>query len=472
MNIRQIVAKNTLLQVFLQFFNLGVGFYSISLIARYLGKTTFGKYGFISSFYFFFIAFLDFGISVIAIREVAEKREKTGLLLSNFITFKLFLSILLAIITITIANTFPFPKDLRLALSLYAPILVFIALESIQVIFAADLRYEYIVLSSFFWRAFSLLFIILAVKLNLGLAFIVLSFLLAEAIKYLILYLSSRKFVKIKLPAIDIKLWIEIVKKALPIGITSLLITIMRNMDVMMLTKIRGFAEVGIYTASYRLCDMGSTLPLALMGSVFPLMSKFYKQDFNLLKRIYQKTFDILSVCGIILVVLVLVLADKIIILLFGMDFIRSAASFRILIFSTLFVYLAIGSGSLLIAMDKQRATMWIYLLSASLNIVLNLILIPRFGSIGAAISNVVVMFLAISLTFYFMAARVKIPLETTKIKKATIVGLITLAALFWLKDFKLFISIPIAILLYTFLAIFLKAVDLDDIILLIKRKI
>ena len=163
---------------------------------------------------------------------------------------------------------------------------------------------------------------------------------------------------------------------------------------------------------------------------------------------------------------------DKIIIQLFGAGFIRSAAIFRILIFSTLFVYFAIGSGILLIAMDKQRVNMWIYLLSASLNIVLNLVLIPRFGSIGAAISNVIAMFLAVSLTFYFIAAKVKIPLETTKIKKATIVGLITLTALFWLKDFKLFISLPIAILLYTFLAIFMKAVGLDDIILLFKRKI
>lgn len=472
MNTRQIIAKNTILQIGLNFLNLFAGLYSISLIARYLGKVTFGKYGFISSFYLFFITFLDFGISIMAIREIAKERNKAGFFLSSLITFKLFVSILLAFLAITIANIFPFHADLRLALSFYAPILIFIALGSIQVIFESDLRYEFIALSAFLWRISSLLFLILAVRLNLGLVFIVISFLLAEGVKCIVLYLFSRRFVRIKLPAINLKLWIGLVRKASPVFITAILITVIRNMDVMMLTKMRGFAEVGLYLAPYRLCDMSLSIPIALMSSAFPLMSKFYSQDFNVFKKIYQKSFDILSACGILLTVLVLVFADKIIILLFGPAFARSVYGFRILIFSALFVYLAIGSGSLLIAIDKQRANMWFYLLGAPLNIALNLILIPRFGFIGAAISNVTSMLLVVSLTFYFVRTKVKISLETAKIKKAVIAGLVTLAVLFYLKGLNLFISMPIGILLYAFLIISIQAIDKDDITLLIKRKI
>ncbi len=472
MEIRQNIAKNTILQIFLQFFNLLVGFYLISLIARYLGKTTFGKYGFISSFYLFFLTFLDFGISTVALREVSKERERAGLFLANLVTFKFFISIVLALIAIIIANTFPLPKDLRFAISLYAPILIFIALGSIQIIFAADLRYEYIVLASFLWRVSSLLFVILSIWLNLGLAAVVISFVLAEIIKYIILYVSSKKFVKIKIPAIDIKLWMGIVRSAVPIGITSVLVTIIRNIDVMMLTKMKGFAEVGLYTAATRLCDMSLGLPLALIGSVLPIMSKFYKQDFSALKRIHQKTFDILSICGILLVVLVLVLADKIILLVFGSQYIRSAVAFRVLIFSALFVYLAIGSGTLLIVADKQTANMRFYLLGAPLSIVLNLILIPRFGFIGAAISNVTVMFLIIVLTFHFVSAKLKMPLEITKFKKAIIAVLATLAVLLWLRNFSLFVSMSICILVYVFLIIFLNAIEIEDIMFLVKRKI
>lgn len=472
MNIRQTVAKNIILQISLHLFNLLAGLYSISLIARYLGQITFGKYGFISSFYYFFITLLDFGISIIAIREIAKERERAGNLLSSFVTFKLFTSILLSFLAVAVANIFPFPADLRLILSVYAPILIFIALGSIQIIFDADLRYEYIALSGFFWRISSLLFIILAVKLNLGLVFIVISFLLAEGIKCIVFYLSSRRFVSIKLPVIDMKLWIELVRNAFPVFVTSLLIAIIRNIDVMMLTKMRGFAEVGLYLAPYRLCDMSLSIPIALMGSAFPLMSKFYNQDFNVFKKIYQKSFDILSACGILLTILVLVFADKLIILLFGPGFVRSAYAFRILIFSTLLVYLGIGSGSLLVAVDKQKANMWFYLLGAPLNIALNLILIPRLGFIGAAISNVTAMLLVVSLTFYFVRTKVKIFLETTKIKRAVLAGLVTLVVLFCLKDLNLFISMPISMLLYGLLVIFLKAIDIEDIILLAKRKI
>ncbi len=472
MNVRQTVVKNTLLQISLQFFNLLVGVYSISLIVRYLGKTAFGKYGFISSFYFFFLTFLDFGASVVALREVSREREKAGLFLANLVTFKFFISIILAFIAITIANIYPFPQDLRFAISFYSPILLFMALEFVQIIFEADLRYEYIVLASFLWRVASLLFVILAIWLNLDLVAIVISFVLAEIIKCLSLYVSSKKIIEIKLPVMDIKLWIKMIKSAIPIGITSILVTIIRNTDVVMLTKMKGFAEAGLYTASSRLCDISLSLPLALMGSVFPLMSKFYHQDFNYLKRLYQKTFDILSVSGVLLTVLVLALADKVIILLFGSDFIRSVVALRILIFSALFVYLAIGAGSLLIVTDRQRINMWLYTLAALLNIILNIVLIPRLSFIGAAISNVVAMLLVISLTFYFVGVKLGIPLKIIKLIKVIVVGLITFVILFCLREFNLFISIPIGILSYIFLLILAQAIDMEDIIFLFKRRI
>lgn len=472
MNTRQAIAKNTILQMGLTFFNLIVGFYSISLIAKYLGKTSFGKYGFVSSFYFFFFAILDFGISTVALREVSKEREKAGVFLSNLITFKFILSAVMVFIAVAIANIFPFPQDLKLAISFYSPVLIFIALGSIQIIFAADLRYEYIVLASFLSRVFSLLFVILSVRFNLGLVAIVLSFMLAEIVKCLSLYVYSREFIKIQFPIINIRLLSKMIKPSIPIGITTVLIAIMRNMDVMMLTKIKGFVEVGLYTASSKLCDIGLTLPLALIGSVFPLMAKFYKEDLDALRNIHQKTFDILSVCGVLFVVLTLALADKIIVLLFGADYILSVTSLKILIFSTLFVYLAIGSGTVLVVADRQIVNMCFYLLGASLNIILNLILIPRFSFVGAAASNVITMLLVISLTFYFVARKMKISLETTKFRKAIIAGLATLLILFYLKGLNLFISVPIGILLYIVLVVFLRGINMEDIILLVKRKI
>jgi len=472
MNTRQIVAKNTLLQIGLNFFNLFAGLYSISLIAKYLGKGTFGKYGFITSFYAFFLTFLDFGISTVALREVSKAREKAGIFLSNLITFKFILSVIMVFVALAIANIFPFPQDLKLAILFYSPVLIFIALGSVQTIFSADLRYEYIVSASFSWRFFSLLFVVLSIRFNLGLTAIAVSFLLAEMVKCLSLYIYAGKFIKVRLPTINIRLWLTVINSALPIGITAVLITIMRNTDVLMLTKMKGFAEVGIYTVSTRLCDVGLTLPLALIGSVFPLMAKTYKEDLSALRNIHQKTFDILSVCGALFVVLTLAFADKLVVLLFGADFIASAASLKILVFSTLFVYLAIGSGTLLVVADRQILNMYFYLFGAALNIILNLILIPRFGFVGAAISNVITMFLVVALTFYFVSRKLKMPLEIKKLRKAVLAGAITLIVLFCLKGLNLFISMPIGILTYAILIIHLKAIEIEDIILLVKRKI
>lgn len=464
MNLRQIVAKNTLLQIVLQGITLLAGFYSISLIARYLGKGGFGKYSFVSAFYFFFIMFLDFGTSQITLREVSQKKEKAGLILGNLVTFKFILSSILVFIALIITNILPFPKDVRLILCIFSPALLFVALESIQAILQANLRYEYIALASFLWRIASLLLVILSIRFNLGLAAIVFSFVLAELLKFLVILKACRNFVKIKFPLFDTKLWMDVIKASLPLGVASVLVAVIRNLDVMLLTRLKGFSVVGLYSAPYKLCDTSLILPLALMGSIFPLMSRYCQEDRALLKKIYQKTFDVLSPCAILLVVLVLSLADKIILLVLGPQYIDSVAAFRLLIFPTFFVYLAIGPASLLIATNNQKANMRFYLLAAALNIVLNLCLIPRFSFIGAAVSSAVTMFLIAALTFYFVQVRLKIPLKTIKLKKSFIAGLCTAAILFFLKDVSLFISAATATLFYVFLVIFWKAIDREDI--------
>ena len=78
MDVRKRIVKNTLLQLLLNVFNLLIGVYSLSLIARYLGKISFGKYGFVSSYYFFFLGLLDFGLSTISLREISRDRQQAA----------------------------------------------------------------------------------------------------------------------------------------------------------------------------------------------------------------------------------------------------------------------------------------------------------------------------------------------------------------------------------------------------------
>ncbi len=472
MNIKKRIVQNTAIQIIITVINLLAGVFLLSLVARYLGKTTLGKYSFISSFYSFFITFLDLGVSTILLREVSQNREEAGKLLSNLVTYKLFLSLLLSLLAVAVAIIYPFPNDLRMAICLYSPILIILAFSSFQIIFQADLRLGYIALASLFWRISSVLFILLSIWLNLGLAAIVFSFVLAELVKSAALYLFSGKFVKIKIPTLEINLWIRVLKASFPLAIGSIFGAVIRNIDVMMITRMRGFAEVGLYTVAYRIFDMSLTLPIALIVSVFPLMSKFYKEDLSMLQKIHQKTFDILSVCGILLAALVVVLADKIIILIFGPTYINSSFALRMLIFSSLFVYISIGTGTLLIAAGKQIIQMWLVILSAILSIILNYILIRHFGLNGAAITNVIVTLLLIILTFYFVAFKLKISLSITKFIKAVLCGICTAVILLYLRQFPLFVSIPAGVLFYASLIFMCKAADMKDLSSLLKFKL
>lgn len=470
MNTRQIIAKNLILQISLQLLNLWVGTYTISLIARYLGPTIFGKYGFVTAYFFFFMAFLDFGFNVVGIRELSRLKEDAGVFLGKIITFKLFVSIILVFVSFFIVRIYGFPQDLKMVLILYSPVLIFVALESAQMIIEARLRFEYIVLSSFIWRIVSFLFIVIAVRFDLGLVFIIFAFLSAELSRAVTIFISARRLVKFSLPLIDKKLWMTMLRKAIPIGITSLLITSMRNIDVMLLAKLRSFAETGLYLIPVRVCDMMLIIPLSLIGTVFPLMSNYYKHSHDALRKIYQKTFDLLSFFGIFVTVLIFVLAGKIIITLFGREYLAAVPASRILIFSALFIYLGISSGTLLIVADKQKINMWIYIICAPINIILNLFLIPQLGIIGSAISNITVMFIVIVITFYFVAKEIQIALGLKRLLRAVLAGLITAVALFFAKDLSIFISAPVGFVIYAYLAYLFQAISFEDVVELFKR--
>jgi len=121
------------------------------------------------------------------------------------------------------------------------------------------------------------------------------------------------------------------------------------------------------------------------IAAIYPVTSRLYLSSKDSLREVVERSFKYLLIAGLTLVILITLLSDYIIFYIFGREYLPSVECLKILIWAELFVFLNIAYGNLLKSINRQELITYVVLFVLSLNVVLNLILIPRFSYIGAS---------------------------------------------------------------------------------------
>jgi O-antigen/teichoic acid export membrane protein len=200
--------------------------------------------------------------------------------------------------------------------------------------------------------------------------------------------LFSKKLVKVSFD-IDLSLMKQLIKEAVPIAVASVFTVVYFKIDVLMLSFLRGDAEVGFYSAAYRITDALVFLPAAFTTSTFPLMSKYFKDSFDSFSFAYARTFKYLFAAGLLIAVLVTFASEKIILTFYGPEYQNSVIALQILIWATAITFISVLISSTCVSSGNQQIISKTAILASLLNVILNLILIPSTGYVGAAIATV-----------------------------------------------------------------------------------
>ncbi len=118
----------------------------------------------------------------------------------------------------------------------------------------------------------------------------------------------------------------------------------------------------------------------------------------------YEKSFKYLFILGLPIAAGISLLSGEIISLLYGEQFAHSVVALRILAWDVLLLSICAPVGFVLVSMNKQNQMAIIVGGCALLNIVLNLILIPRFSYIGAGIATLATEAVLFVLYFYLVS--------------------------------------------------------------------
>jgi PST family polysaccharide transporter len=161
------------------------------------------------------------------------------------------------------------------------------------------------------------------------------------------------------------------------------------RIDIVLLERLRGVGEAGVYAVAARLSEVWYMVPVALMGAVFPaLWSR--RSDPESYSRSLQGSLDALFALAFALAVVVQLVGGPLVELLFGQRFAASTPVLQIHIWAGVFIFMRALLSRWLLAEDLLRFSLVTHVAGAVLNVVLNLLLIPEYGAVGAAIATVI----------------------------------------------------------------------------------
>jgi PST family polysaccharide transporter len=161
------------------------------------------------------------------------------------------------------------------------------------------------------------------------------------------------------------------------------------RIDIVLLERLRGVEEAGIYAVAARLSEVWYMVPVALMGAAFPALWN-RRSDAAAYQRSLQASLDALCALALALAVFMQFAGRPVVELLFGERFAASTPVLQIHIWAGIFIFMRALLSRWLLAEDLLRFSLVTHVTGAILNVALNFVLIPRHGAVGAAIATVV----------------------------------------------------------------------------------
>ena len=182
------------------------------------------------------------------------------------------------------------------------------------------------------------------------------------------------------------RMWVD----AVPLLLNSLLMTVFFRFDAIILRSVAGDTVLGLYDAAYKVVSLTQIIPPYVVGALFPLLAHRAVHDRATLNPLLTRAIGVLQLVAWIGVVIVTIMADDMIWVLGGTAYLPGAATaLRVLIWYLPLSYTTGVVQYALIAIARQKAITWAFLVGTVVNVGGNLLLIPQYGALAAAVMTI-----------------------------------------------------------------------------------
>lgn len=391
-----------------------LSFYLVVQISRILNVDGFGAYSTIFNYQAIFQIFAAFGLKNLLTRNVAQQPGEIwrSLWHGSLVVLPISILSLGALIALTAALDYG-------ALVLWATIIVSLSLlaagliDVCEGVLAGIERLHIVGYSAVLENIFRVGLSLIALARGHGLLALVWIFVASRFIKAVFYFWYIHRHVapfSIRNVRYDWAFARQLLRQARVFALTMMCVTVYWKVDISILSKVRGLDDVGLYSAAYRFLMLALVVVDSFVNSLFPIISNYFHAASSggraggQFELACKKGLQLLLVLTLPLALTLSLLADQIILLIYGAKYAGAISVLRILIWvvvpyaaSQIFAYA-------LVASNNQRYDLLVNAVSMAASIVLNWFLIDRFGYMGAAVAAVISIqiYVALQLPFVF----------------------------------------------------------------------
>ncbi len=363
------------------------------LTARYLGPTNYGTINYAAGLVAFAAPLMKLGLSAIIVRELVNRKDEEGKILGT-VTVLNILSSVLCIVGITAFSVVANAGELEtiLVCAIYSGLLLIQALEMVQYWFQARLLSKYTAIATVCAYVCTALFQIILLVCGKGVYWFAASNSIEYGVLAIILFViymrnGGQKF----------SFSFHEAKRLLSVGryyvFAEMMVVIFAQTDKIMLKFMIDSEAVGYYSAAVTCATMFGFVFAAIIDSARPVIIEARQRSNVEFEKNMTMLYSVIFYLALMVSCVITLFAPLIIQIMYGADYGASVAPLRLIVWYIAFSLFGSVRNIWILAEEKQQYLWRINLCGAVANVVLNAILIPTWGIMGAAFASLVTQF-------------------------------------------------------------------------------
>ena len=363
-----------------------------------------GKFSYIVAVTGILGSFSALGLQSIVVRELVKTPKKSSVILGTSLTLSFiasFFSYGLLVLIILFSN--PNDKMLLILAFINGFTFIFETLRILSFYYESKVNSAIVVKYNNISLIISSILKVIVVYFDLGIYLLTSIYVFEIAFASLLLFKSfSKNVYSLFKFSFDYSTAKNLLRDSLPLLLSGFMIGIFMKIDQIMINNMLGSSELGQYSIAAKLTELFYFIPVIIQSTLFPGIELAIND-----KKLFRKRLNNLYSMSIIIAYIVILFmtfsSDFIIDFLYGPEFSGAKAPLLISIWAFLFVSYGISRNAFIISNNLTLSYMIIMAISAIINISVNLILIPKYGIIGASFATVLSQIFAgvISSLFY-----------------------------------------------------------------------
>jgi O-antigen/teichoic acid export membrane protein len=367
-----------------------LAFLSFTIAARIVGVTVTGEYFYAIAVTSTAVILADLGMTPVVIRAISAGKEEGRRLLSAALHIKAYLipvAVIVALGYVVLGHASP------VILTTTAIACLVMSADALHLILYGALRgtqrLQFEAMGMFIGQVLTAITAVSAATLGWGAPGLAVALLIASSWNVAWAVIQTRLQGVVPLPATKHDM-LSLVKQAIPFALAGIFVKVYSYLDSLMLHAFHGSDDVGKYAVAYKITYAFQFIPLVFTAALFPAMSSVYATgDKKKLRGVLAGSLRLMAIVAAPLAAGISAIAPRFVPFAFGLEFLGSIPALVVLPWVLIPIFLDFPIGSLLNATHRAHLKTGAMGATMVINALLNAILVPLYGPVGAAWAGV-----------------------------------------------------------------------------------